>query len=128
MRTGGCLCGEVRYELDGTLEPVVACHCSQCRRTSGHFAAFASAERARVAVTGEVAWFFSTPGEVRRGFCAACGSTLFWDRIGGDKLDIAAGTLDSPTGLETACHIYVADKSDYYEIADGLPQHPAWYP
>src|SRR5918998_688452 len=38
--TGGCLCGAVRYEVRGPLRPVVDCHCTMCRRTSGHFAAF----------------------------------------------------------------------------------------
>jgi hypothetical protein len=42
--TGGCLCGAVRYEVRGPLRPVVYCHCTQCRRTSGHF----SASRRRV--------------------------------------------------------------------------------
>ncbi len=37
--TGGCLCGAVRYELQGRLRAVVACHCGQCRRTSGHYVA-----------------------------------------------------------------------------------------
>ena len=70
-----------------------------------------------------MAWYESTPGSVRRGFCPVCGGNLFWDRIGGPSLDIWAGSLDGPTGLRLAAHIYVADKGDYYDIADGLPQH-----
>jgi hypothetical protein len=120
---GGCLCGAVRYRVDGPLSPVVACHCSQCRRASGHVAAATGARRADVTVEGRVAWFESTPGAIRRGFCPACGSNLFWDRIAGDRLDIWAGTLDGPTGLALERHIFVADKGDYYAIGDGLPQH-----
>lgn len=123
MTTGGCLCGAVRYRVSGEVSPAVACHCSQCRRASGHLLAFVDAPRDAVTVEGEVAWFDSTPGEIRRGFCPRCGSQLFWDRTADPRLDIAAGSLDAPTGTRLAEHIFAADKGDYYEIADGLPQH-----
>jgi hypothetical protein len=128
VKTGGCLCGAVRYRVDGPLDPVVACHCTQCRRATGHHAAATGALREHVAVEGEVAWYESTPGVIRRGFCPVCGSNLFWDRIGAPKLDIWAGTIDGPTGLRLVGHIYVADKGDYYAIADGLPQSAAGDP
>ncbi len=98
--TGGCLCSALRYEVEGPLGPVTACHCAQCRRASGHVAAFTVAERKQVTVTGNVAWFASTPGVIRRGFCPVCGSQVFWDRIAAPKLGIAAGSLDQPNGLE----------------------------
>jgi hypothetical protein len=118
---GGCLCGAVRYRIDGPLRDVVACHCGQCRRTSGHHVAATSAAWRDVAITGEPRWFASSP-EARRGFCPACGSNLFWERPGSGRLSIFAGTLDTPTGLRLGGHIFVADKGDYYDIADGLPQ------
>jgi hypothetical protein len=121
---GGCLCGAVRYRVSGPLGPVGACHCSQCRRSSGHFSASTAVRHADVAIEGAVAWFESSPG-VRRGFCPVCGSNLFWERRAGPEIEIWAGTLDKPTGLRLAHHIFVADKGDYYAIADGLPQHPA---
>ncbi|CAN5776656.1 GFA family protein [soil metagenome] len=120
--TGGCLCGAVRYRIDGPLRPVVACHCTQCRRTSGHHVAATAAPREAVAVEGTVSWFASSLG-VRRGFCAVCGSNLFWDDSARPHLSIWAGSLDGPTGLRLTHHIFVAEKGDYYDIADGLPQH-----
>jgi hypothetical protein len=128
MKTGGCLCGAVRYRVHGPLDQVVACHCSQCRRTSGHYAAATGARREDVTIEGEVAWFESTPGVIRRGFCPVCGSNLFWDRMAAPKLDIWAGTLDGDTGLRLVEHIFVAEKGDYYAIADGVAQHPAHRP
>jgi hypothetical protein len=122
MTTGGCLCGAVRYRVDGPLDPVVACHCTQCRRSTGHHAAATGARREHIAIEGEVAWYESTPGAIRRGFCPVCGSNLFWDRMASPELDIWAGTIDGATGLRLVGHIYVADKGDYYDIADGLPQ------
>jgi hypothetical protein len=120
-RSGGCLCGAVRYRVTGPLRDVVACHCGQCRRSSGHHVAATAARRDDVAITGEVTWFGSSP-EARRGFCARCGSNLLWERPGSERISIFAGTLDMPTGLRLKGHIFVADKGDYYEITDGLPQ------
>ncbi|RVV97273.1 GFA family protein [Mesobaculum littorinae] len=118
--TGGCLCSEVSYRVRGPLRPVVACHCDQCRRTSGHYAAATSAPRDAVEIEGDVTWYQSSD-TARRGFCPICGSTLFWDGPG-PHLAIFAGTLDQPTGLKLAGHIFCASKGDYYEIADGTPQ------
>jgi hypothetical protein len=122
VRTGRCLCGAVRYRVDGPLDPVVACHCTQCRRWTGHHAAATSARREHVTIDGTVAWYDSTPGVIRRGFCPACGSSLFWDRRSSDRLDLWAGSIDGPTGLTLVGHIYVADKGDYYTIPEGPPQ------
>ncbi len=119
-RTGGCLCGAVTYTVDGPLRPVIACHCRQCRKTSGHHVAATSCARGDIQITGEVTWYASSD-TARRGFCGICGSNLFWDGAGAN-LSIFAGTLDTPTGLHLKAHIFCADKGDYYEIADGLPQ------
>lgn len=125
---GGCLCGGVRYRVDGPLSDVGACHCGQCRRTTGHYFAATSCKRAALTLESDetLAWYQSSPG-ARRGFCSRCGASLFWERMDGDKVDILAGTLDQPTGLTMADHIFVDDKGDYYDIADGLPQF-AQYP
>ncbi|HKD54857.1 MAG TPA: GFA family protein [Steroidobacteraceae bacterium] len=123
VHTGGCLCGAVRYEAQGALRPIVMCHCSQCRRTSGHFLAATAARHAdfRLVSQGELHWYASS-AEGRRGFCARCGSTLFWQGTGRDYVSIAAGTLDDTRGLEVAWHIFVDDKGAYYEIDDRAPQ------
>lgn len=60
---------------------------------------------------------------MRRGFCASCGSFLFWDPVRKDVIAVAMGAFDKPTDAKLAMHIFVADKGDYYEIADGLPQN-----
>lgn len=116
---GSCLCGAVRYRVAGALRPVIACHCVQCRKTSGHHVAATSALRGDVAIEGPVTWYRSSD-TAQRGFCETCGSNLFWDGPG-VNLSIMAGSLDGATGLQLAGHIYCADKGDYYEIADTLP-------
>ncbi len=125
--TGGCECGAVRYEVHGPLRSVVNCHCGQCRRIHGHFAAYSAAMRGDLAMIESrgLKWYRSSDG-ARRGFCAECGASLFWDADGRDYIAIAAGTLTPPTGLVTSGHIFVADKGDYYEITDGLPRWPGF--
>ncbi len=120
VHTGSCLCRAVSYRVSGPLRPVVACHCAQCRKTSGHHVAATSAPKETVEIKGKVQWYQSS-GTAKRGFCPTCGSNLFWQGPG-VNLSIFAGTLDSPTGLSLIGHIYCADKGDYYEISDGLPQ------
>lgn len=123
MAEGSCLCGQVTYRVDGPLRPVVACHCIQCRKTSGHFVAATSAPRDAVTISGEVSWYHSSD-TARRGFCHRCGSSLFWDGAG-ENLSIHAGTIDGLTRLETIGHIFCATKGDYFEIGDELPQAEA---
>ena len=124
VMTGGCLCGAVRYEIRGPVRNVVNCHCSQCRRSHGHYAAYAAVKATDLVMTEEtgMAWYQSSE-KARRGFCKTCGSSLFWAPQDLDYWAVAAGSLDSPTGLETVAHIFVADKGDYYTICDGLEQH-----
>jgi len=129
VATGGCLCGGVRYRIDGPLRPVTTCHCSQCRRTSGHFVAATEAASADLVLTSSetLRWYTSSP-EAERGFCARCGGNLFWRplKAGRNRTSIMAGTLDPPTHLTIARHIFVADKSDYYTLQDGVPQSTGW--
>lgn len=119
IHRGQCLCGGVTYEVTGPLRNVIACHCSQCRRTSGHFVAATQAPTAALQLVNAetLTWYQSSP-EAMRGFCTRCGGNLFWREAGKTTTSIMAGTLDTPTGLRIVEHIFVEDKSDYYSIAD----------
>jgi hypothetical protein len=125
--TGGCLCGGVRYRIRGTLRGVIACHCSQCRRTSGHHAAMTAAPAADMELTASdhLVWYKSSD-TAERGFCGRCGGNLFWKQAGRVAISVTAGTLDTPTHLAVEQHIFVADKSDYYAIDDDAPQQQYW--
>jgi hypothetical protein len=126
MHYGGCLCGAVRFSVAGELGAPNACHCQMCRRVSGHY--FASTEVKKRDLTLEQAealrWYASS-AKVRRGFCGICGSSLFWDPPGRNWIAVAMGAFDGPTGVAMNLHIFVGEKGDYYEIADGLPQNLA---
>ena len=116
--TGRCLCGAVRFEVDGPLRDVIVCHCVECRRWHGHISAStaAPADALRVTSADALRWIDSPDSDVhaRRGFCGECGSSLFWDAPDRDTISIAAGTLDPPTGLRPLKEIYAESKSDYY--------------
>jgi hypothetical protein len=123
MHKGSCLCGAVTYEISGEMRPSIACHCTQCRKTSGHYWSATQALTTNLKVTnGEGLKWFNSSDVARRGFCDRCGSSLFWEMFGEGTTSIGAGTLDGVTGLTTSKHIFVADKGDYYAIDDGLLQ------
>jgi hypothetical protein len=124
---GGCLCGAVRYEVDGSLGEVRYCHCNQCRRATG--TAFTANARIPAAAFHMIAGAGSL-GEYRtprgvRAFCSVCASPIFarvdaepeWIRV---RIGGFAGELD----VRITAHVWVASKSSWYEIADALPQYP----
>lgn len=125
-KTGHCLCGAVRFRTRGTLRDVIACHCSQCRRQTGLYYAATNVSLDRLDVEGmdDVSWYRASDA-ARRGFCRICGSALFWQADGTDYMSIMAGAFDQPSGLAIGYHIFCADKGDFYDINDGLPQYPA---
>jgi hypothetical protein len=114
---GSCLCGNISYEISGPLRDVVACHCTQCRKASGHYVAATQCLRADIAVSGEPAWYRSSDS-AERGFCPTCGSNLFWRRFGSEYISIHAGGLDGPTGLTMGSQLYCGDAGDYYAVPD----------
>jgi hypothetical protein len=127
-RTGGCLCGAVRYEVHGPLRDVLFCHCQECRRWHGHFAADTAAAKEDLVLREQrgLRWIDSPDSDARarRGFCHECGSSLFWDPPDRPTISIAAGTLDDAGGLEPAAHWFTSQVGAYYALPDdGLPRH-----
>lgn len=127
MHKGSCLCKAVSFEVSGDLPAPTACHCTKCRKHTGHYEAGTDVPRDNVKISGteNISWFQSSE-KVRRGFCKTCGSSLFFDPLDQAKhnwIGIMMGAFDGPTQTKLERHIFVADKGDYYEIADGLPQN-----
>ena len=120
---GSCECQGVVFELIGELRAVVFCHCSQCRKTSGHYWAATQVSKGNLNLikATSLSWYKSSD-KARRGFCSVCGSSMFYERKGIDKISVSAGSLEIPTSLDRMRHIYVASKGDYYDISDDLPQ------
>ena len=123
MPKGACLCGAVRFEVEGELAPPDACHCTACRKSSGHYFASTDIPRDLLTIHGveHVAWYVSSE-KARRGFCSVCGSSLFWDPLHRDWTAVAMGAFEEPTGTELEKHIFVHEKGDYSALNDRLPR------
>ena len=121
---GGCLCGGVRYRVNGPLRDITTCRCGECRRTHGGAAPYTACpdDQLELLVDVGLAWIespHSTTNAVR-GFCANCGSSLFWTAPDRDYTAIAAGSVDEPSGLHSVDHIWWDARADW-EVPDGLP-------
>jgi hypothetical protein len=79
MHKGSCLCGKIKFEVEGDLNPPSACHCTMCRKQTGHYEAGTDVPRSCVKIFGEenITWYKSSE-KVRRGLCSTCGSFLFF--------------------------------------------------
>ena len=125
MREGGCLCGAVRYRVDGEPRSSGICHCETCRRTaSAPTLPFVVFPADRFTITkGRPAEFHSSP-HVTRSFCGQCGSPLTYRRDNEpDTIDVMTCSLDSPDELPPTHHVWVSDKLSWDRIADDLPAH-----
>ncbi len=130
MLNGSCLCGKVRYEIDGKPRFMYQCHCGKCRAASG--ASFVTnvivdADKFRIAAGGEnLSAYESSAGKFRH-FCSLCGSPIY---SRGEKtkhyVAVRSGTLKEDPGLRVAYHAFVASKAPWIQIDDGLPQFAEW--
>jgi hypothetical protein len=127
IESGGCLCGAVRYEINGRMRDVVNCHCSKCRRFHGHYGAYTSIRLQDLKFIEQrgLKWYHSITDEtpnVFRGFCDICGSSLFWHPKDQEMIAVAAGSLDNSANLKTIGHIWLSQKGDCYTVSDNLPR------
>lgn len=128
MIHGSCLCGGVKYRIDGPLFDARYCHCSMCRKAHGSaFRARASVKSADLAfVTGEelVTFYESSPGN-RRGFCRVCGSPIVSKFAAHPEyFGLPLGALDDDPGIRATSHVHVASKAPWFTITDDLRQLP----
>jgi hypothetical protein len=123
--TGACLCGGVRYRIEGSCRNIIICHCENCRRTHGHVGAYTAIDRTALTLLEEksLQWYHDASPDTWRGFCNNCGASLFWDADPGkDRISVAAGSLDDSGCLKTIGHVFVSEAGSYYTIDDALPQ------
>ena len=121
--TGGCQCGAVRYRVEGTPEFPHLCHCRMCQKAAGNYfmpLAFAPGDTLTL-TRGEPAWFQSS-APVRRGFCARCGTPLFFDTLQSDGLGFTLGSLDDPAALPPGTNDAFASSVPFFHDLPGLPR------
>ena len=132
MHSGGCLCGAVRYEISGELEPIQVCHCGQCRKAQGGpFATNIPLERTRFRLlsgASRLAEFRASP-QKKRVFCHTCGSPIYSARdTQPGVLRLRAGTLDEPVRTKPEAHYHVASRAAWWPLEDNLPRHESGRP
>lgn len=110
MRSGGCLCGAVRFAVDGPVRDVIVCHCADCLRWAGGPWPASAARRTDLTIAGgELLMWFAAPGSAtsaERGSCTACGAALLWAAPDRETISFAAGALDDDAGIEVHAHIW----------------------
>jgi hypothetical protein len=125
---GSCLCGGVRYEIEGGIDRASHCHCTMCQKAHGAaMGSYGRATRAgfRLTAGADLVARYRSSAEVERTFCSRCGSTLQWDHLSDrEHVGVALGTLDDDPGVRPGVHIHVTSKAPWFEITDALPQLP----
>ena len=118
-----CLCGGIQLKTKGPLRHVSNCHCSQCMKTHGNYAAYTTTPEKDIQFIKKrtLKWFKSSK-KAKRGFCKKCGASIFFKFLNSDSISIAAGMFKNPTNLKTIMNIFVDGKSDYYTLDNRLPK------
>lgn len=123
---GSCLCGAVRFRIDGAFDAFFLCHCSRCRKDTGsaHGAnLFSQAGKITWLAGGDKVWTYRVPGtRHEHSFCPECGSSLPRDGDGGLPLVVPAGSLDAPPGIEPTAHICLADRAEWDDALADAPR------
>jgi hypothetical protein len=115
--TGSCFCGGVRFSIPASCVGVIACHCHDCQKMHGNYNVMLGAPRGDIVfeVDATLTWFDSSE-KAKRGFCAKCGSRLFKDNLGSDRLMVSAGAINEPTGKTIIKNLWDASKGDWYAL------------
>ena len=123
--SGGCQCGAVRYRVDGDIRYPHVCHCRMCQKASGnYFLPLGASSRDSFTLTrGEPNWFQSSD-HIRRGFCASCGTPLFYDSPDMDFINLTLGSLDDPQSVLPEAQSNLSNKMSWFSHLDTLPVEP----
>ena len=132
MLRGSCLCGSVRYEVDGPVHDVHHCHCGMCRKAHGAaFSTFARLTAAdfRIVAGADRVTSYRSSAPIERTFCATCGARLTV-RFDGMPQTVWASlaTFDDDPGVRPHAHMFVASKAPWDEINDELPKYRQYGP
>jgi hypothetical protein len=122
-KIANCLCGGVKIKIKEKLRHVINCHCSQCLKTHGNFAAYTSCSEDRIDFINKktLKWYRSSK-IAKRGFCSNCGASIFYKLLKSENISIAAGMFHNPTKLKTHSNIYTKGRLDYYKLDSKIPK------
>ncbi len=125
--SGGCLCGGVRFEIDGPPGGAGYCHCADCRKLTGsafNVSAPVAADALRITAGAPKAFTkrADSGNELTRYFCPDCGSPLYTaSPAHPDTVYVKAGALDDPTLIIPLHQSWTRSRVSWAAIADDLP-------
>jgi hypothetical protein len=118
VKSGGCLCGAVRFTATPANDQVGACHCSMCRRWSaGPFLVVDCGDSLQVANPACLGTYRSSEW-AERAFCATCGTPLYYRLIDKNLYFVSAEAFDDRDGYVLASQIFIDEKPAYYDFAN----------
>lgn len=123
---GGCLCGNIRFEIEALSDQAGHCHCESCRKATGSaFATFIWVTVDKLNWQSELPASYRSSEIASRGFCKTCGTTIYfqYDEERSKGLDIHAGSLDDPSAIEPQSHVWWPGHVKWLALADDLPRH-----
>ncbi|HMM76598.1 MAG TPA: GFA family protein [Gammaproteobacteria bacterium] len=122
---GGCLCGALRYRVDGPLVDAGYCHCRLCQRASGApVVAWFTIEAGCFAWTAGSPRVYRSSAVYQRESCAVCGSQLVFRRsVAPRYVDVTIASLDAPAAVVPEYHIWRMSRLPWFDTADALPRH-----
>lgn len=127
MIKGGCYCGKIKYEISGDPISVVHCHCGNCKRSvGGPFTTWVVIKESSFSLTSGTLKTHLTEGRVTRGFCNNCGSSVSYNPLKSDTIDVTAGTLDDPDSVSPNKHIWDRKRVKWITMDDDLPHYSEW--
>jgi hypothetical protein len=124
--TGGCQCGNIRYEVAGTPKQLVVCHCSDCQRQSGSaFGMTLAVDEADFRLVRGELRTFTTKSDMGRkklgAFCPDCGTRIYhkpeWRK---GSVSVKPGTLDDTRGLTPDVHLWTRSKQAWVTVPEGV--------
>ncbi len=118
-----CLCGGIQLKTNGLHRNIQNCHCIQCMKTHGNYAAYTNVEEQNIKFikSTTLKWFRSSK-KAKRGFCRRCGASIFFKIIGAKNISIAAGMFSKTIKLKTIANIFVKGRMDYYKLDNRIPK------
>jgi hypothetical protein len=125
MVTGSCLCGNVKYQISGTIGDIVHCHCQTCRKAHG--SAFSSVAAVKdkdfkLINKATLGCYESSKGK-NRYFCPNCGTQIYAKKDGTEHIVLRLGSLDDDPKSDETSHIWVSQKATWYSLNSNLPEY-----
>jgi hypothetical protein len=120
IRTGGCQCGAIRFQVNGEIGVASICHCRMCQKAFGnYFAALVDTGAAELVWTRGQLRHYRSSNHVERGFCEQCGTQLTYEAE--DGVGIAAGAFDDPAQLRPVVQFGIEGKLPFVDRLHELP-------